>query len=115
MEYVLITETADEMQVLAELFRHHGLEVVTAIDSGEVVARVLERDPKVILMTEDMPTVESVELLTLLRRLTNARIIVVSIGARRTKGVIQNADRYLTRPINFQDVYIQVSGWLEQS
>ena len=78
LQCVLIIEIdASFRAALTQVFEGEGIEVVAEADSGGGVARIMERDPGVVLLADEMPPLDGVELLPLARRLTNSPIIVV--------------------------------------
>jgi DNA-binding response OmpR family regulator len=115
---VIILETDDQLrQALQQLFTQEGFEVREEVDSGKGVAQVLRRQPSMILMSEDMPPVEDVELLPLLRRLTRAPIIVIGEGgeAAVVNALLQGADLYMTKPLNYRELLSRIRALLRRS
>jgi DNA-binding response OmpR family regulator len=118
MSYVLILETDHAMRrSVVELFRLEDYEVIEEADSSNAVTLVMGRVPGLILMSEDMPELEGIEPLPLLRRLTVAPIIVVGAGgeAAVVNALLQGADVYLSRPINHQELLIRVRALFRNS
>lgn len=79
--YVLILETDPQIvRSMRELFIQEGIETKDVTEGDEGIARIMEQDPGIVLLAEDMPPLGGVELLPLIRRLTRAPIIVMGNG-----------------------------------
>ena len=111
LQYVLIIEIdASFRTALTGVFQGEGIDVVAEADSGGGVARIMQRVPGVVLMAEEMPSLDGVELLPLARRLTSSPIIVVGDGGDTAvvKALLQGADMYLRRPVNYLELLSRV-------
>ncbi len=84
--YVLILETDDAIRrAMVELFQNESFDVVEEVDSGGGITRIIQSNPGIVVMAEDMPSLDGVELLPLMRRLTRAPIIVLGlVGSLRS-------------------------------
>ena len=93
----------------ADLLAHDGFEVISEADSGDGVSRLIQRSPGLVIMSESMPPLDTVELLPLTRRLTNAPIIVIGDGGETAvvKCLLQGADVYLSKPVNCRELHIR--------
>ena len=111
MSYVLVMELDQAyLESTTQLFLEQGFDVKQAMDGGEGLSMVMEREPRVILLAEEMPSLEGVELLPLLRRVTRAPIIVLGSGGEASvvRALLQGADMYLTRPVNHPELISRV-------
>ena len=118
LQYVLIIETdASFRTVLTEVFRGEGIEVVAEADSGGGVARIMQRSPEVVLMADEMPSLDGVELLPLARRLTSSPIIVVGDGGDTAvvEALLQGADMYLRKPVNYLELRSRIRALTRRS
>ncbi len=118
LQYVLIIEIdASFRTALTGVFREEGIEVVAEADSGRSVARIMHRAPGVVLMSEEMPTLDGVELLPLARRLTSSPIIVIGDGGDTAvvRALLQGADMYLRRPVNYLELLSRVRALTRRS
>ena len=116
--YALILENNSDLSgELARLFDDAGFEVREEGHSGHGVIRVLEREPAVILMAEEMPSMDGVEVLPLIRRLTSAPIIVMSQGGDVpvANALLQGADMCMSRPLNFRELLTRVRALVRRS
>ncbi len=108
---VLMLDTEVESRSdLAAAIVEAGFEVRRESSSGGGIAQVLEVDPDVILLSEDMPPLDGVVMLSLLRRMTMAPIIVVgSKGASvAVEAVLQGADMYVAEPVRQRELVARV-------
>ena len=95
---------------LATAIVEAGFEVRRESSSGGGIAQVLEVDPDVILLSQDMPPLDGVVMLSLLRRMTMAPIIVV--GSRgesvAVEALLQGADMYVAEPVRQRELVARV-------
>ncbi len=118
LQYVLVIEIdACFRTALTEVFQGEGIEVVAEADSGGGVARIMQCVPGVVLMAEEMPPLDGVELLPLARRLTSSPIIVVGDGGDTAvvKALLQGADMYLRRPVNYLELLGRIRALARRS
>ena len=116
--YLLIIETDDVLRrSMAELFLGEGIDVVVEADSGLGVAHIMQRNPEAILMGDNIPPLDGVELLPLARRLTTSPIIVVGEGDETAvvRALLQGADMYLRKPVNYLELLSRVRALLRRS
>jgi DNA-binding response OmpR family regulator len=116
--YALLLEKDDAMRhSVAEMLRGEGFEVVEETESSAAVSRVMRRSPGIVIMAEEMPPLDDVELLPLLRRLTRAPIVVLGAGgeAAVVKALLQGADMYLKKPVNFREMLSRVRALIRRS
>ena len=105
--YVLILETDDAIRrAMVELFQNESFDVVEEVDSGGGITRIIQGNPGIVIMAEDMPSLDGVELLPLMRRLTRAPIIVLGLGGELAvvKALMDGADMYLQKPLNYREL-----------
>ena len=118
LQYVLIIEIdAGFRTALTEVFQGEGIEVIAEADSGGGVARIMQRVPGVVLMADEMPSLDGVELLPLARRLTSSPIIVVGDGGDTAvvKALLQGADMYLRKPVNYLELLSRIRALARRS
>ncbi len=118
LQYLLIIEIdASFRTALTEVFQGEGIEVVAEADSGGGVARIMQRVPGVVLMADEMPSLDGVELLPLARRLTSSPLIVVGDGGDTAvvKALLQGADMYLRKPVNYLELLSRIRALARRS
>lgn len=116
--YILIMETdGAESSALARMFDEAGFEVKEETRTGQGVAEVMERDPGVIVMAEEMPFLDGLGLVPLLCRLTKAPIIVMGGGGDSSivDALLQGADVYMTKPLKDRELLARVRALMRRS
>jgi DNA-binding response OmpR family regulator len=86
-------------------------------DSGDGARRALEQNPQVIMVSEDMPTVDGVGLVETLREVTTSPILVVGEGnhTSQAQALLDGADMYLSRPVNPREMLARVRALLRRT
>ena len=108
---VLILETDNHIsRLLTELLEDAGFRVREEMDSDLAVVQVMRQNPAVILMSEDMPPLGTVEILPLVRRLTRVPIIVLGEGGDTpvVSALLEGADMYMSKPLNYRELLSRV-------
>lgn len=95
---VIDEDELERRQVVGDLLSA-GMAVVEASSSVQGLFSVLEEAPDVIVMAEEMPPLEADDLVSLLRRLTNAPLIILGGGDDpiEVSALDRGADAYLRR------------------
>jgi len=98
---VIDEDELERRQVVGDLLSA-GMAVVEASSSVQGLFSVLEEAPDVIVMAEEMPPLEADDLVSLLRRLTNAPLIILGGGDDpiEVSALDRGADAYLRRPFS---------------
>jgi len=93
-----------------------GFQVIEASDSGEGVRHVLEQTPSIVVIGEDMPPLAGVELLPLLRSLTDSPIITLGAGGETpmVDALLNGADVYLAIPVNLRELMARIRALLRR-
>jgi DNA-binding response OmpR family regulator len=88
----------------------NNFEVTYEANGGKGIARILDINPEVIVLSEDTPVVGGVEYLPLIRRVTNAPIVMVGDGdeIRVVSALVNGADMYVRKPVNSQELVSRV-------
>ena len=118
MTYILILGNDQDLRVsVVDLLNVEGFEATVLEDSSDGIARVMQSNPALVIMSEDMLPLDGVELLPLLRRLTASPIIVVGAGGETAvvKALLQGADMYISRPINYRELLSRIRALLRMS
>jgi len=106
----------EECQSIATCLEGQGYEVVSETESTAGVSTVMQNDPGVVLLAEDMPTLSGIDLLPLLRRRSSVPIIVTGKGTETAVvgALLQGADMYLEKPINRREMICRVEALLRR-
>ena len=116
--YILILEIDDDTRrSVVELFQSESFDVAEEVDSSGGITRVMQGSPDIIIMAEDMPSLDGVELLPLMRRLTRAPIIVLGFGGETAvvKALMDGADMYLKKPLNYRELVSRVRAMFRRT
>lgn len=102
-DLVLIID-ADELERrrLCQMFEQARFSVIEAAASVEGLFQVLESAPSLILLAEEMPPLKAADLLTVLRYMTDAPVIVIGDGGdpEEVAALGEGADYYIRRPVS---------------
>ena len=118
MAYVLVLEIdATRRAILRQAFEAVGKEVVDASDSGPAILRVMDDAPEVIIVDEEMPPFEGLDLVPLLRRMTEAPIIATGSADQTNlvKTLLEGADMYVTRPYNTRVILARATALVRRA
>jgi DNA-binding response OmpR family regulator len=112
----LIIDVDENRQSVVLALQQSGFRVTEALESGEGVKATLDGSPYVIVVGEEMPPINGVELLPVLRRLTDAPIIVLGAGGEMAmvQALLQGADVYLVRPVNLREFMARVRALMRR-
>ena len=101
----------------ARMFREAGLGIREEVRSAQGLRRILERDPGAIVMAEEMPSLDGLMLLPLVRRLTKAPVLMLGDGGEMAivDALLGGADMYMTRPTNPMEMLARVRALLRRS
>jgi DNA-binding response OmpR family regulator len=107
MPKVMVVDDAySELQVMENILRSAGYDVVTYLDGDELEEKIAKERPDVVLLDVVMPKRNGYEALRAVRRderIKQARVIVVSSKNQesdRVWGLRQGADEYLPKPFS---------------
>ncbi|MCH7553146.1 MAG: response regulator [Chloroflexi bacterium] len=118
MAYVLVLEIdATRRAILRQAFEAVGKEVVDASDSGPAILRVMDDAPEIIIVDEEMPPFEGLDLVPLLRRMTEAPIIATGSADQTNlvKTLLEGADMYVTRPYNTRVILARATALVRRA
>jgi two-component system KDP operon response regulator KdpE len=112
----LIIDTDENRQSAVPALRDAGLQVIEAVESGEGVRYILDDSTHIIIVGEEMPPIDGVELLPLLRSLTESPIIVLGSGGEMAmvRALFQGADFYLSRPVTVSELIARIRALLRR-
>jgi DNA-binding response OmpR family regulator len=112
----LIIDVDENRQSVVLALQQAGFRVTEALESGEGVKATLDGSPYVIVVGEEMPPINGVDLLPVLRRLTDAPIIVLGAGGEMAmvQALLQGADVYLVRPVNLREFMARVRALMRR-
>lgn len=115
---VLIIST-DDCQALIDALLGAGFEVIVETSSVNAIRRLMEEDPVVIIVSEDMPsTIEGLDLLPVLSRFSNAPVVIIGSGGNENGAMVEallgGADEYYSRPVNLEVLLARIRAMLRR-
>ncbi|MGZ3497102.1 MAG: response regulator transcription factor [Vulcanimicrobiaceae bacterium] len=115
---VAVVDDEPRIRELLELtLGHHGYTVRTAADGQAALALVREWTPDAIVLDVMMPKINGIELLPMLRRLTDAPIIMLSARGEvedKVEGLTHGADDYLSKPFEVSELVAHLEAKLRR-
>jgi DNA-binding response OmpR family regulator len=113
---VLVIDADESRQSVVLALQDAGFRVIEALESGEGVKNTLDISPRIIIVGEEMPPINGVELLPVLRRLTESPVITMGSGGEMAmvRALFQGADFYLTRPVNVRELIARIRALLRR-
>lgn len=104
-------------ELLEMTLSHHGYAVRTAPDGPAALELVKTWEPDLIVLDVMMPMITGIELLPLLRRLTEAPVIMLSARGEvesRVEGLNHGADDYLSKPFEMSELLAHIEAKLRR-
>jgi len=116
MKTVLVIDSEDDRQSLVSALEGEGFKVMVEVESGSGLRRAVEEIPGAIIIDEDMPPIDGVELLPVLRSFTDSLIVVKGSGQglAATQALLQGADLYIPRAVSIKEVLVRVHALLRR-
>ena len=104
-------------EALAELFKTQGYDVVQEANRNAVISRVIEVDPDVVLLAQEMVDYEKSDIITLLRRLMDGIIVVIGDDGEGelVAALLEGADIYMGKPVNYRELMARVRAYRRRS
>ena len=115
---LVIDDSPELRMVLSSLFKHLGLEVVTARDGETGFALAQERRPDIVCLDLMLPVLCGLEVCERLKQSpTTSDVPVLIVSARpfpqdRAEARKAGADAYLIKPVNRKEFSVQVRSLL---
>ena len=119
MSTILIVEDSEKnMKLVRDVLQHKGYTTLEAVTGGEGVRLALERRPDLILMDIQLPDIDGIAALHLIRKdtaLDATPILAVSASVMpddQHKIVTSGFDAFITKPINLKQFLESVRRFL---
>ncbi len=118
MRLLLVDDDAELRGLMTEFFGTHGIEVDTAQDGAQGLARAVEDRHDLVLLDVMMPKLDGFEVLRQIRR--RSKIPVIMLTARtsqtdRVAGLEGGADDYLPKPFGPEELLARVRAVLRRT
>lgn len=115
---VAVVDDERRIRELLELsLGHHGFEVRSAADGQAALALVREWAPDIIVLDVMLPKMDGISLLPLLRRVTDAPIVMLSAKGEledKVEGLTRGADDYLSKPFEISELLAHLDAKLRR-
>jgi DNA-binding response OmpR family regulator len=115
---IAVVDDEPRIRELLELaLTHHGYEVRCAPDGAAGLALVRDWSPDLIVLDVMMPKVSGIELLPMLRRVSDAPVVMLSAKGEledRVSGLEHGADDYLSKPFEISELLAHVEAKLRR-
>ena len=114
---VVVDDEKHIREMLEIALAQEGFDVQSAPDGIAALAVVREWSPDVIVLDVMLPKVDGIELLPMLRRLTEAPIVMLSAKggvADRIEGLTRGADDYVSKPFEVEELVARLQTALRR-
>lgn len=115
---VAVVDDERRIREMLELsLRHHGYEVRCAPDGQAALSLVREWEPDIVILDVMMPKLDGISLLPMLRRVTDAPVIVLSAKGEiedKVEGLTHGADDYLSKPFELSELLAHMEAKLRR-
>jgi DNA-binding response OmpR family regulator len=115
---IAVVDDERRIREMLELsLRHHGYEVRCAPDGQAALALVREWQPDAIVLDVMMPKIDGISLLPMLRRVTDAPVIMLSAKGEvedKVEGLTHGADDYLSKPFELSELVARIEAKLRR-
>jgi two-component system alkaline phosphatase synthesis response regulator PhoP len=121
VKIVIVEDEPDTAEMFAEMMRLNGFIVKKVYGGTPAIALISHEIPDAVVLDVMMPDLSGLEVLRYLRRdprLENIPVIVVSAKSLPSDikdGLEAGANKYLTKPVAFQDLNTAVQEVIEDS
>ena len=119
-EILIVEDNPRNLKLVRHVLEHHGYATAAASSAEEGIELARSRHPALILMDVQLPGIDGVEALRLLRENPNTRAVpVVAVTAfamenDRIQALLAGFDGYIEKPISVRALPSQVKTLLQQ-
>lgn len=118
MSRVLVVDDERRIRELLQLsLEHHGYEVRCAADGQQALAMAKEWEPDAVILDVMLPKIDGITLLPMLRRVTDAPVIMLSAKGEvedKVSGLSRGADDYLSKPFELDELLAHLEAKLRR-
>jgi DNA-binding response OmpR family regulator len=115
---VLVVDDEPNVREMLEIgLAQHGFDVIVAADGVRALEMLRVRQPDAILLDVVLPKIDGVSLVPLIRRITEAPIVMLSaLGEAQHKisGLTAGADDYVAKPFDLGEVAARIRAQLRR-
>ena len=117
MRLLIVEDEARAADYLQQGLRENGYVVDQAVTGIDGLHLALQQDYDLILLDINLPTMDGLEVLELLRRRKQTRVMLLTGQSRtseRVRGLDAGADDYLTKPFEFPELLARIRALLRR-
>jgi DNA-binding response OmpR family regulator len=118
MSRILVVDDERRIRELLQLsLQHHGYDVQCAADGQEALALAKSWEPDAVILDVMLPKIDGISLLPMLRRVTDAPVIMLSAKGEvedKVSGLTQGADDYLSKPFELDELLAHLEAKLRR-
>ncbi|MBN2074456.1 MAG: response regulator [Dehalococcoidales bacterium] len=112
---VLILDMDEELiSIKTKLLEEDGVAVISSSDASDVLGRLDQINPDLIVMDTEVPMINGELPLTLFRRLTNVPILVIGHREELVYMLELGADRFISKPMDMAEFIAIVRNLLRR-
>jgi len=116
---LVVDDDANLLKMLSRILMHDGLQVVSATNGQEALAKVSAYCPEIIVLDWIMPGLDGLEVIRRLRD-DNNRVFILMLTARdsldqRIEGLESGADNYLVKPFEPRELIARIHALLRRT
>lgn len=117
MKVLIVEDDASLSRVLKRSIRRFGYETISAANGEEGLAAFRSERPDLIVSDIDMPRMNGLDMLTEIRKEDDDVIVLIITGygceSYAIEALRRNANNYLKKPVEFQDLYMILSKYAD--
>jgi DNA-binding response OmpR family regulator len=118
MSRILVVDDERRIRELLQLsLQHSGYDVRCAADGQEALTVAKEWEPDAVILDVMLPKIDGISLLPMLRRVTDAPVIMLSAKGEvedKVSGLTQGADDYLSKPFELDELLAHLEAKLRR-
>jgi DNA-binding response OmpR family regulator len=115
---LVIAHEAEVRQILRDLLKNAGIAFLEATDGASGVKTFYQKHPSLVVLDFDLPAREGREVLSIIRELSTAPVLVLSSldsEMEKVQALRSGADDFLCKPFGRQEILAMVEAMLRRS
>lgn len=118
---LLVDDNEINNAMLSDFLSFQGYKVITALDGKQGLEMVVRESPKIILMDIQMPEIDGLEVIRVIRNLPSERsktpiiaLTALAMDEDRQRCLDAGADDYISKPVNLMGLLSSIKKLLEE-